>query len=118
MQRRLFLALALFMLSSPALSQSIERTNDANLLMRAASFGSDVGTDTVYSLMEAPPGRWVAYAQRGQASSDTWVVTASPMSGPKAGYVIFTNGKKENLILDVLVIDTCYGITGEVRVGW
>ena len=40
------------------------------------------------------------------------------MSGPKAGYVIFTNGKKENLILDVLVIDTCYGITGEVRVGW
>lgn len=86
--------------------------------MRAASFGSDISTGTIYTLMEAPPGRWVAYAQQGQLSKTTWVVTDSPMSGPKAGYVTFTNSENEKFTLDVLVIDTCYGITGDIRVGW
>ncbi len=110
--------LTLLVLGTAASSQEIERTQNANLLMRSASFGSDISLGTIYTLVETLPGRWVAYAQRGELSSVTWRVIESPMSGAKAGYVTFLNGENEKLVLDVLEIETCYGITGEIRVGW
>ena len=116
--RLLIVALIALSLLSPLEAQSIERTNRAELLMRSASFGTDIGPGICYTLMETSPGHWVAYAQRGELSPVTWAVVASPMSGPNAGYVTFVNGENEKLTLDVLEIDTCYGVTGEIRIGW
>lgn len=118
MRRRLVIALVLFQLALPGLAQEIERTNNASLLMRSAAFATDMGPGICYTLLETEPGHWVAYAQRGQLTSVTWTVVSSPMSGPNAGYVTFINGENEKLTLDVLEIDTCYGVSGEIRIGW
>jgi len=86
--------------------------------MRSAAFGTDIGPGVVYTLVEIQPGRWAAYAQRGQPGEGTWTVESSPMSGPRAGYVTFINSKNEKLTLDVLQIDSCYGFSGDLRIGW
>lgn len=117
--RRWLLFASLFLLFPHSVSaQEIERTNNASLLMRSAAFATDMGPGICYTLLEAEPGHWIAYAQRGQLTAVTWAVVSSPMSGPNAGYVTFINGENEKLTLDVLEIDTCYGVSGEIRIGW
>lgn len=113
----LSLLAASMLLTSPSVAQ-IERVNDASLLLRAASFGASMNTAITYQLVEYEPGRWIVHAQYSPPSATNWLVLESPMSGPGAGYVKFANGERETIILDVLKIDSCYGTTGEVRVGW
>ena len=105
------------LLTLPVLAQ-IERINDANLLMRAASFGVTIGTPTTYVLTEYSPGHWIAQAQDTPPSSLNWAVKEAPMGGPNAGYIVFVNGENEVMTVDVLTIDECYGTTGRLRNGW
>lgn len=116
------LSLALwFSLSAPLWAQTgggIERAYDATLLMRTATFGAPADVPTTYRLHEYQEGRWVIHATPSPLTSETWTVVEAPMGGPRAGYVTFANSEKETKTLDVLTIDQCYGITGEVRIGW
>lgn len=113
------LLLTLLMLGCllPAWGQ-MDRASDASVLLRAASFGATMGTATVYLLSEYEPDRWIVQAQLGAPSSVAWAVKDAPMGGPNAGYVVFVNGENETMTLDVLKIDTCFGTTGEIRIGW
>ena len=113
----LILSLLLCLTSLPALAQ-VERSNDASLLLRAASFGATIGTNTTYLLSEYQPDHWVVQAQTAPPSKVNWAVTQAPMGGARAGYIVFVNGDKETLTIDVLKIDECYGTTGEIRIGW
>jgi hypothetical protein len=113
----LLVVLALLAFCPPACAQ-LERANDASLLLRTASFGQTMGSSTTYVLTEYQPDHWIVQAQNSPPSSLNWAVTAAPMGGANAGYVVFTNGENESMTLDVLKIDECYGTSGDIRIGW
>jgi hypothetical protein len=117
-QTLLLLFCAFLFAASPPLLAQEERAHNATLLLRTASFGATMETAVTYQLAEYQPGRWIAHAQYAEPSTVNWMVIAAPMGGPNAGYVQFLNSENETMTIDVLLIDQCYGTTGEIRIGW